>query len=109
MARKEKHHVFSSRTTEEGLKALNELKAKLGVSWDALVIDAVCAHYGLDRGVMAVPPKPKAEKKTEVAKPKKAKARKKPPKKGSPDKRPEAAGNGQPPTDEAAAEQVKEA
>lgn len=62
MARKEKHHVFSARTTGEGLKALSELKAKLGVSWDALVIDAVCAHYGLDREVMALPPRPKPEK-----------------------------------------------
>jgi len=62
MAKGERHFVFSARTTEEGLKTLNELKARLGVSWDALVIDAVCAHYGLDKGVMAVPPKPKPEK-----------------------------------------------
>jgi hypothetical protein len=43
--------VFSARTTEEGLRLLNELKARLGVGWDALVIDAVCAHYGLNRAV----------------------------------------------------------
>jgi len=60
---KEKQHVFSARTTEEGLKALNKLKARLGVGWDELVVDAVCAHYGLDRAVMAPtkakkPPKP---------------------------------------------------
>ena len=54
---KQKQHVFSARTTEEGLKALNELKASLGVSWDELVIDAVCAHYGLDRAVMSLPKK----------------------------------------------------
>ena len=64
---KGKQYVFSARTTEEGLKILNELKAKLGVGWDELVIDAVCAHYGLDRDVMVPlkvgkPPKePKAE------------------------------------------------
>jgi hypothetical protein len=40
--------VFSARTTEEGLKTLNELKARLGVGWDGLVIDAVSAHYGVD-------------------------------------------------------------
>ena len=44
-----------ARTTEEGLKALNGLKARLGIGWDGLVIDAVCAHYGLDRLVMALP------------------------------------------------------
>jgi len=101
MERKEKHHVFSVRTIGEGLKALNELKARLGVSWDALVIDAVCAHYGLDRGVMALPPRPKAEKRAET--------KKKSPKKESPKKAPEAAESGQPPTDEAVAGQAKEA
>lgn len=62
---KEKQYVFSARMTEEGLKALNELKAKLGVNWDDLVIDAVCAHYGLDRGIMV---SPKAEKPQKPAK-----------------------------------------
>jgi hypothetical protein len=52
---KQKQHVFSARTTEEGLKRLNELKVGLGISWDSLVIDAVCAHYGLDKAVMALP------------------------------------------------------
>jgi len=66
---KEKQHVFSARTTEEGLRLLNELKAKLGIGWDELVIDAVCAHYGLDRGVMAPakaekPPKPAKKSET---------------------------------------------
>jgi len=54
---REKQHVFSARTTEEGLKALSGLKARLGVSWDGLVIDAVNAHYGVD-----VPKPPRAEK-----------------------------------------------
>ncbi|MFC1981319.1 hypothetical protein ACFLVN_03650 [Chloroflexota bacterium] len=58
MAR-EKQYVFSARTTEEGLRALSEVKAKLGVGWDESVIDAVCAHYGLDRLVMALPKKKK--------------------------------------------------
>ena len=60
---REKQHVFSARTTEGGLKTLNELKARLGCSWDDLVIDAVNAHYGVD---ITKPPKkerpPKAEK-----------------------------------------------
>ncbi len=54
---REKQHVFSARTTKEGLKALNGLKARLGVSWDSLVIDAVNAHYGVD-----VPKPPRVEK-----------------------------------------------
>ena len=64
----EKHHIFSARTTEEGLKVLNQLKTERNIGWDDLVIDAVCAHYGLDRGVMALPkserpPKPAKESK----------------------------------------------
>jgi hypothetical protein len=41
---KEKHYIFSARTTEEELRQLGGLKAKLNVGWDDLVIDAVCAH-----------------------------------------------------------------
>ena len=72
-----KHHVFSARTTKDGLRLLNELKAKLGISWDELVVNAVCAHYGLDKGVVAIlkqarvakPAKPKSNaKRTEKAK-----------------------------------------
>jgi len=77
MTRKEKHRVFSARTTEEGLRLLNDLKARLGVSWDALIIDAVCAHYGLDRAVMAVPPKP-AKEKQEKDRGRKAEAKERP-------------------------------
>jgi len=55
MKDKKKHYVFSARTTQEGLKVLNDLKSKLGVSWDELVIDAVCGHYELDKTVMALP------------------------------------------------------
>ena len=54
---KEKQYVFSARTTEEGLKALNEVKARLKVSWDELVIEAVSAHYELDRAAMTLPKK----------------------------------------------------
>lgn len=59
---KDKQHVFSARTTGEGLRRLNELKEKLGVSWDDLVIDAVSAHYGLDRATLAVPKREKPAK-----------------------------------------------
>jgi len=64
---REKQYVFSARTTKEGLKILNRLKARLGVNWDSLVIDAVNAHYGVD---VPKPPKaeglPKAEKMAEA-------------------------------------------
>jgi hypothetical protein len=59
---KEKQHVFSARTTEEGLRLLNEVKARLGIGWDELVIDAVCDRYGLDRAVMAPPRKDRPAK-----------------------------------------------
>jgi len=75
-----KHHVFSARTTEEGLKILNQLKDDLKLSWDELVVNAVCAHYGLDKGVIALPKAekvPKVEKiKTEKPKAEKAKTEK---------------------------------
>ena len=61
--KRERQHVFSARTTEEGLKALNGLRANLGVGWDALVIDAVSAHYGLDRAKMSLPPKARKDAK----------------------------------------------
>jgi len=54
---KEKQHVFSARTTEDGLKMLNDLKKRLGVSWDDLVIDAVNAHHGVE-----IPKVPKRER-----------------------------------------------
>jgi hypothetical protein len=78
MPKSGKHYVFSARTTREGLRQLNDVKRERNVSWDDLVIDAVCAHYGLDRSILALP---KAEKSPEVetnakAKPKpKAKAK----------------------------------
>jgi hypothetical protein len=78
MPKSSKHYVFSARTTREGLRQLNDIKREHGLSWDELVIDAVCAHYGLDKSILALP---KAEKVTEVeaeakAKPKpKAKAK----------------------------------
>jgi len=65
---KEKQHVFSERTTEEGLRLLNQLKAERGIGWDDLVIDAVCAHYGLDKLAMVLPKTYKPEKKAEEKK-----------------------------------------
>ena len=59
---KEKHHVFSARTTEEGLRILNDLRKERNVGWDGLVVDAVCAHYGLDKGAMAIPKQAMPEK-----------------------------------------------
>jgi len=72
---KAKHHVFSARTTEEGLRLLNGIREERKVGWDDLVIDAVCAHYGLDRLVMALPKVYRPEK-PEKAAGKKAKAEK---------------------------------
>ncbi len=53
---KAKHFVFSARTTEEGLRLLNNLRKERNIGWDDLVLDAICAHYGLDTLVM-FPPK----------------------------------------------------
>ena len=52
---KEEQHIFSARTTGDGLKQLNELKKKRGVGWDDLVIDAVCEKYGLDKATNQPP------------------------------------------------------
>ncbi len=65
MAR-EKQHVFSARTTEEGLKALNELKASLKMSWDELVIEAVNTQYNLDKAMMTLPKKEKPAKEVQT-------------------------------------------
>lgn len=54
---KQKQHVFSARTTEEGLRLLNELKKKLNLSWDELVVEGMCGHYSMDRAVMSLPKK----------------------------------------------------
>jgi hypothetical protein len=66
---KEKHYIFSARTTEEGLRQLGELKAKLNVGCDDLVIDAVCAHYNLEKATMALPRKEKPDKAAESSEP----------------------------------------
>ena len=71
---KGKQYVFSARTTEEGLRQLNELKAKLGLSWDELIVEAMCAHYGLDRGVMIPTKQPKQGKQPKEPKTKNSKA-----------------------------------
>ena len=54
---KHKQHVFSARTTEEGLRLLNGLRRERGIGWDELVIDGMCAHYSLDKAVMSLPKK----------------------------------------------------
>lgn len=78
---KDKQYVYSSRTTEKGLKTLNDLKDRLGVTWDELVTDAVCDKYHLDRAVIAVPKdtrreEERAAKKAAAEADKKAKAEK---------------------------------
>jgi hypothetical protein len=62
---KAKHYVFSARTTEEGLRLLNGVREERKVGWDDLVLDAVCAHYGLDRLVMGLPKAYRPERKVE--------------------------------------------
>jgi hypothetical protein len=61
MAR-EKQYVFSARTTEEGLKALNEVKSCFNIGWDELVIEAVSEHYNLDKAMITLPKKEKPAK-----------------------------------------------
>ena len=56
MAR-EKQFVFSARTTGEGLKALNQVKARANMGWDEMVIEAVSAHYHIDKTMMTLPKK----------------------------------------------------
>jgi hypothetical protein len=63
MSRKGKQYVFSARTTEEGLRILGELRQERRLGWDELVLDAVCAHYGLDKLKMEVPKLYRPEKK----------------------------------------------
>ena len=63
---KEKQHIFSARTTEEGLRRLSEVKNRLKLSWDELVIDAVCEKYGLEKAIMAPPRKEKPAKTAET-------------------------------------------
>ncbi len=96
-----KHYVFSARTTGEGLRALNELKDSLGVSWDDLIVDAINVAYidPLGIEVPRIPKLPKAErppKAEKPAKPEKKVKPEKPPKAekkakpGKPDKKREA-------------------
>ncbi|HEX76334.1 MAG TPA: hypothetical protein G4O12_07135 [Dehalococcoidia bacterium] len=76
MAR-EKQYVFSARTTEAGLRILNELKASLKVGWDELVVEAVCEKHNLDKGILTLPKaeRPKKGQKPKAGKKKKAKAK----------------------------------
>jgi len=41
----QQHYVFSARTTDDGLRRVNELRGRLGVGWDDLVADAVCTCW----------------------------------------------------------------
>ena len=80
-----KHYVFSARTTEEGLKRLNQIKASLDVSWDDLVVDALNVVYSNELKELGgeIPKVPKAEPKPKAEKPKaKKKGEKKAGKKG---------------------------
>jgi len=65
----EKQYVFSARTSEEGLKALDEVKAKLNIGWDELVIEAVSAQYELDRAMMNLLKREKPAKETPAEQP----------------------------------------
>jgi hypothetical protein len=66
---KEKHYVFSARTTEAGLKPLYEVKAKVNMGWDELVIEAVSEHFKLDKSMMTLPKKEIPAKEPEKKKP----------------------------------------
>jgi hypothetical protein len=50
----DKHYVYSSRTTKEGLALFN--KSKGDKSWDQFINDAISAHYGLDPPTVNLPP-----------------------------------------------------
>jgi hypothetical protein len=56
----EKHYVYSARTTSDGLAVLSKAKGEMG--WDSFVNEAVTEHYGLDLGVIALPPSKFLEK-----------------------------------------------
>lgn len=71
MPKGDKHHVFSARTTEEGLKVLNQLKGDLKLSWDELVINAINIAYSNSLET-DIPMLLKAEPKPKVDKPAKA-------------------------------------
>lgn len=94
-----KHYVFSARTTEEGLKMLNDLKARLNISWDELIVPAINRAY--DVSIPMVPRAPvdetkaaakaqreqeKAEKKAAAEKAKAAKVKEAAKKKAKADK-----------------------
>ena len=49
---KAKQYVFSARTTEGGLKALNRIREERKIGWDRRVTDAVADFYGIDRSVL---------------------------------------------------------
>jgi hypothetical protein len=61
---KAKQSVFSARPTEEGLKRLNELKSKLNIGWDEMVIEGMFSHNKLDKVIMMLPKKRRPQKRT---------------------------------------------
>ena len=48
-----KHYVLPGPHDRGELRLLNQLKGDLNLSWDELVLDAVCARQSLDRAAMA--------------------------------------------------------
>jgi hypothetical protein len=51
----EKHYVYSARTTEAGLKALNAKKDELKMSWDQFIAKAVSETYKMKLETIALP------------------------------------------------------
>jgi len=50
----EKHYVYSAGTTKDGLAILSKAKGDKG--WDSFINEEVAENYGLDLGVIALPP-----------------------------------------------------
>lgn len=73
---KQKYHVFSARTTEAGLKILNDLKKAQNVGWDDLVINAMDRTYGVTIPRIELTGPSPAERATAKAKKEEAKAAK---------------------------------
>ncbi len=51
------------------MELLNELKDRLHIGWDELVIDGMSAHYNLDKAVMSLPKKEAPAKEQEKKEP----------------------------------------
>ena len=59
----DKHYVYSARTTEKGLKALNGIRETQKISWDTLINQAVEKFYGL-KG-LSLPPSEHLQRRAE--------------------------------------------